>query len=261
MITFGGGPCAHFFRKPRDAAEIEEVETLCPPLCNDKVSAFVERRCVNRRVVIASLLPVTTILRAAISSAAVSPPPAALTPKDIDDLWRITAYLNSIHTMTARFRQSSSSGGTVTGSLWMARPGRMRFEYDPPSSILLLADRFYVYFVDKQLAQMSKVGLKSTPAWFLLRDPITFDDLVITRFERGASTLIVTVVEPTEPDNGSLTIVFSDQPLALLQWTIVDPQRKTTTVSISSAQFGVVLDPELFVYQDPFAGGRRPYQP
>jgi len=143
----------------------------------------------------------------------------------------------------------------------MARPGRMRFEYDPPSSILLLADRFYVYFVDKQLAQMSKVGLKSTPAWFLLRDPITFDDLVITRFERGASTLIVTVVEPTEPDNGSLTIVFSDQPLALLQWTIVDQQRKTTTVSISNAQFGVALDPQLFVYQDPFAGGRRPYQP
>jgi len=55
--------------------------------------------------------------------------------------------------------------------------------------------------------------------------------------------------------------VFSNQPLALLQWTIVDSQRKTTTVSISSAQFGVVLDPELFVYQDPFAGGRRPYQP
>ena len=143
----------------------------------------------------------------------------------------------------------------------MARPGRMRFEYDPPSSILLLADRFYVYFVDKQLAQMSKVGLKSTPAWFLLRDPITFDDLVITRFERGANTLMVTVVEPAEPDNGSLTIVFSNQPLARRQWTIVDPQRKTTTVSISSAQFGVVLDPELFVYQDPFAGGRRPYQP
>ena len=261
MITFGGGPCAHVFGQPRDPAEMEEIETLGPPLCNNRVLAVVERRCLSRRVVIASLLPAATILPAAFSSAAVSPPPAALTPKDIDDLPRITGYLNSIHTMTARFRQSSSSGGTVTGSLWMARPGRMRFEYDPPSSILLLADRFYVYFVDKQLAQMSKVGLKSTPAWFLLRDPITFDDLVITRFERGANTLMVTVVEPAEPDNGSLTIVFSNQPLALLQWTIVDPQRKTTTVSISSAQFGVVLDPELFVYQDPFAGGRRPYQP
>jgi outer membrane lipoprotein-sorting protein len=240
---------------------MEEGEILDVPLCQDRVPAFVERPCVSRRMVIASLLLATTIFQTAVSSAAVSPSPAALTQKDSDDIRRITAYLNSIHTMTARFRQSSGGGGTAVGSLWMARPGRMRFEYDPPSSILLLADRFYVYFVDKQLAQMSKVGLKSTPAWFLLRDPITFDDLIITRFERGANTLTITVVEPSEPDNGSLTMVFSNQPLALLQWTIVDQQRKTTTVSISNAQFGVALDPELFVYQDPFSAGRRSYQP
>jgi outer membrane lipoprotein-sorting protein len=198
----------------------------------------------------------------AFANAAASPPAAAaLSPRDLDDLRRITAYLNTIHTMTARFRHSSAGGGTVTGSLWMARPGRMRFEYDPPSPILLLADRFYVYFVDKQLAQMSKVGLKSTPAWFLLRDPITFDDLVIKRFERGANTLTITIVDPKEPDNGSLTIAFSNQPLALVQWTIVDQQHKTTTVSISNVQFGVALDPQLFVYQDPFAAGRHSHQP
>jgi outer membrane lipoprotein-sorting protein len=103
--------------------------------------------------------------------------------------------------------------------------------------------------------------LKSTPAWFLLRDPITFDELLITRFERGTNTLTVTIVEPADPDNGSLTMVFSSQPLALRQWTIVDQQRKMTTVSISDAQFGVALDPELFVYHDPFAAGRRQYQP
>jgi len=196
---------------------------------------------------------------AALSRAAVLPPPAVLTPQDAADLRRIAAYLNGIRTMTARFRQISS-GGVVSGSLWLARPGRMRFEYDPPSPILLIADRFYVYYVDKQLAEMSKVGLKSTPAWFLLRDPITFDDLIVTRFERGAG-LAVTVVEPAEPDNGSLTMVFSSEPSALRQWTIVDQQRKTTTVSISDAQFGVALDPELFVYQDPFDAGRRQHQP
>jgi outer membrane lipoprotein-sorting protein len=133
----------------------------------------------------------------------------------------------------------------------------MRFEYDPPSPILLIADRFYVYYVDKELVQMSKVGLKSTPAWLLLRDPITFDDLVVTRFERGANTLRVTVVENAEPDHGSLTMVFSSPPLALRQWTIVDQQRKATTVSLSNEQFGMALDPKLFVYQDPFAASRR----
>jgi outer membrane lipoprotein-sorting protein len=141
--------------------------------------------------------------------------------------------------------------------MWMERPGRMRFEYNPPSPILLIADRFYVYYVDKKLAEMSKVGLKSTPAWLLLRAPITFDDLIVTRFEHNGDVLRLTVVQRTDPDSGSLTMVFSDQPLALRQWTIVDAQQRTTTVSLSNEQFGMALDPTLFVYQDPFASSRR----
>jgi len=215
----------------------------------------------SRRTIVASGLAAATIPLAALSRAAVPPPQALLTPQDAADLRRIAAYLNGVHTMTARFRQISSGGGIASGSLWLARPGRMRFEYDLPSPILLIADQFYVYYVDKQLAEMSKVGLKSTPAWFLLRDPITFEDLIVTQFERGANGLAVTVAEPAEPDNGSLTMVFGNNPMALRQWTIVDQQRKTTTVSISDTQFGVALDPELFVYQDPFARGRRQLQP
>ena len=223
---------------------------------------MVEGRVVSRRILLASGVAILATLLVTASRAAVPPSPAAvLTPQDTDDLRRVAAYLNAIHTMTARFRQSSTGGGIATGSLWMARPGRMRFEYDPPSPILLIADRFYVYYVDKQLAQMSKVGLKSTPAWFLLRDPITFDDLLIKRFERGANTLTITLVDPKDPDNGSLTIEFNSQPLALRQWTIVDQQQKTTTVSISNVQLGAALDPELFVYKDPFAMGRRQSQP
>jgi outer membrane lipoprotein-sorting protein len=224
------------------------------PYSSDGASAL------SRRAILVSGVGAATMPLAALSRAAVLPPSAVLTPQDGADLRRIAAYLNGIRTMTARFRQISSSG-VASGSLWLARPGRMRFEYDPPSPILLIADRFYVYYVDKQLAEMSKVGLKSTPAWFLLRDPISFDDLIVTRFERGANGLAVTVVEPAEPDNGSLTMVFGSDPLALRQWTIIDQQRKTTTVSISDTQFGVALDPELFVYQDPFASGRRQSQP
>jgi outer membrane lipoprotein-sorting protein len=201
------------------------------------------------------------MLRAALADAAAPPAAAALTPQDAADLQRIAVYLNGIRTMYARFQQVSSQGATAKGQLWMARPGRMRFEYDPPSPIILLADMFYVYYVDKELAEMSKVGLKSTPAWLLLRDPITFSDLIVTRFEHGASALRITVVEKAEPDSGSLTMVFSDNPLALRQWSIVDQQRKATTVSLYDARFGMALDPKLFVYQDPYAASRRQYEP
>jgi outer membrane lipoprotein-sorting protein len=215
---------------------------------------------ISRRAVIATGLALGGTLLPALADAAVPPVAVALTPQDTADLQRVPAYLNSIRTMYARFQQLSSNGGTATGQLWMARPGRMRFEYDPPMQILLLADMFYVYFVDKELAEMSKVGLKSTPAWLLLRDPITFDDLVVTRFERSSNAFRFTVVKKDEPDNGSLTMVFSDRPLTLRQWSIVDQQRKTTTVSLYDERLGVALDPELFVYQDPYAASRRQYQ-
>jgi outer membrane lipoprotein-sorting protein len=214
---------------------------------------------VTRRGVIASALGLAALLVSPCADAEALPVAQPLTAQDAADLQRVAAYLNSIHTMYARFRQAASNGGIATGQLWMARPGRMRFEYDPPNQILLLADMFYVYYVDKELVQMSKVGLKSTPAWLLLRDPITFDDLIVTRFERGADTLRITVVEKAQPDNGSLTMVFSDNPLVLRQWSIVDQQRKTTTVSLYDERMDVALDPKLFVYQDPYAASRRQY--
>lgn len=215
---------------------------------------MMSRRAVIAAVMGASLLPARENVFA-------TPVAAPLTPQDTADLQRIAAYLNGIRTMYARFQQISGNGGTATGQLWMARPGRMRFEYDPPAQILLLADTFYVYYVDKELAQMSKTGLKSTPAWLLLRDPITFGDLIVTRFERGANALRITVVKQDEPEDGSLTMVFSDRPLTLRQWTIADQQHKTTTVSLYDERFGVALDPKLFVYQDPYAASRHQYEP
>ena len=220
-----------------------------------------EQGTVSRRALIAAGFALSAALRPTVSGAVAPPVAVALTPQDTADLQHIAAYLNGIRTMYARFQQTSAGNATATGQLWMSRPGRMRFEYDLPSPTLLLADRFYVYFVDKELAQMSKVGLKSTPAWLLLRDPITFSDLVVTRFERGANTMRVTVVEQNDPDIGSLTMVFSDRPLALRQWSIVDQQRKTITVSLYNEQFNMALDPNLFVYQDPYAASRRQSEP
>jgi outer membrane lipoprotein-sorting protein len=212
---------------------------------------------IGRRALLAAGLALTLLALPVAARADALPQPAVLTAQDQADLQRIAAYLNSIGTMTARFHQYSANGGTAKGWLWMERPGRMRFQYDPPTPILLLADRFYVYYVDTQLAEMSKVGLKFTPAWFLLRVPISFNDLIVTRFERGDNSLRITVVDPNALDNGSLTMNFSDNPLALQQWTIVDQQHHVTTVSLSQQQFGMALDPNLFVYRNPYASTQR----
>jgi outer membrane lipoprotein-sorting protein len=190
--------------------------------------------------------------------ATAAPVPAALTAQDTLELQRIAAYLNGIRTMTARFQQVANNGAASTGQLWVARPGRMRFEYDPPNPITLLADATSVYYWDKQLNQVSKYELRSTPAWFFLRDPISFGaDIVVTRFEHAGNVVRVTVVESAQSDAGSLTLVLSENPLALRQWIVVDQQAKTTSVTLSGLQFGMALDPKLFQYQYLFTGSNR----
>ena len=195
-------------------------------------------------------------LGAAVARAA--PAPAPLTPQDTLELQRIAAYLNGIRTMTASFQQLASNGVLSTGHLWVARPGRMRFEYDAPNQITLLADATSVYYWDKQLGQTSKYDLRQTPAWFFLRDPIDFgNDVIVTRFERRDGAVYVTVVESANPNVGSLTLVFTGNPPVLRQWTVLDQQNKTTTVTLSGLQFGMALDPRLFQYQSLFNGVNR----
>jgi outer membrane lipoprotein-sorting protein len=198
------------------------------------------------------------LLSMATNAALAAPVPAVLSAQDTLELQRIAAYLNGIRTMTARFQQIANNGGLSTGQVWVARPGRMRFEYEPPNPITLLADSTSVYYWDKQLNQTSKYDLRSTPAWFFLRDPISFGaDVIVTRFEHAGAVARVTVVETEQPDAGSLTLVLSENPLTLRQWTVVDQQAKTTTVTLSGLQFGMALDPKLFQYQYLFTGSNR----
>jgi outer membrane lipoprotein-sorting protein len=212
----------------------------------------------NRFLHCCRALGAALLLSMAANAALAAPAPAALSPQDTLELQRIAAYLNGIRTMTARFQQIANNGGLSTGQVWVARPGRMRFEYEPPNAITLLADSTSVYYWDKQLNQTSKYDLRSTPAWFFLRDPISFGaDVIVTRFEHAGAVARVTVVETEQPDAGSLTLVLSENPLTLRQWTVVDQQAKTTTVTLSSLQFGMALDPKLFQYQYIFTGSNR----
>jgi outer membrane lipoprotein-sorting protein len=199
------------------------------------------------------------LILAPAAALAAGPAPAALTPQDSAELPKIAAYLNGIRTMTARFQQTADNGAVSTGKLWVARPGRMRFESDAPNPIRLLADSTNVYYWDAELKQASKYELRSTPAWFLLRDSISFGgDVTVTAFQRaGGNTTGVTVVESAQPDAGSLTLVFTENPLVLRQWIVVDQQGKTTTVTLSDLQFGMALDPSLFQYQTLFTGPAR----
>jgi outer membrane lipoprotein-sorting protein len=183
---------------------------------------------------------------------AAAPRAAALSADDRGQVQRVEQYLNGIHSLSARFQQYAADGGTASGQLIVARPGHMRFEYDKPSPILLLADGTWVVYIDNQLKQVSYLPIGSTPAWFLLRDTISLTDgVTITKFERGPGALRITLVENKSPENGTLTLTFGEKPFDLKQWTIVDQQGKATTVVLSDARYGVPVDSKAFTFVDP----------
>ena len=202
------------------------------------------------------------VLLAAVAAAgpglAAAPEPARLTPQERALVGRIEAYFNGVRTMRARFLQAASTGETAEGSVVLQRPGRMRIEYDPPVPVLIVADGTWLIYHDRKLNQISYLPLGSTPAGILVEDKIDLDGggLTITDFSRAAGVIRVTVVRTASPADGSLTLAFSEAPLELKQWRVVDAQGVATTVSLSEIETGIRLEPELFRFIDP--RGRPP---
>ncbi len=102
-------------------------------------------------------------------------------------------------------------------------------------------------FHDASLQQTSNIPLSRTPLGILLADHVTLSGAVtVTGIQRQPGQLQVTVVRTESPGDGSLTLIFSDQPLALRQWTVVDAQRRETHVTLDNIQLGGTYDPLLF---------------
>ena len=173
-------------------------------------------------------------------------------PQDAADLARIEAYLNGIRTLKAHFLQVAPDGAMSQGTAWLDRPGRMRFEYDPPAPFLLVAAHGNLVFEDRSIEQISNVPLSLTPLGILLADHVSLSgDVRVTGFRRLPGQLEVTLVRSGSPQDGSLTLLFTDSPLALRQWTVVDAQRRETRVTLYNVEQGVSLDPKLFQFDDP----------
>jgi outer membrane lipoprotein-sorting protein len=168
------------------------------------------------------------------------------------DIARAQQYLNGIHTLYSRFEQVADDGGIANGTIYLERPGRMRIVYDPPSPILIVATEGQIYYYDSKLDQVSRTYVTDTPAWFLLRDPITLSgDITVTAFQHAADALRLTILETKNPGLGEVTIVLADHPLELRQWSVLDAQRKRVTVTLENPQFDVALNPNLFYWTDP----------
>jgi outer membrane lipoprotein-sorting protein len=171
----------------------------------------------------------------------------SLSEQDRADLVRIEQYFNSFQTLRARFQQYAVDSGTSTGNIYLRRPGRLRVEYDPPVPVVIVADGILVSYYDKDLDQVDQLPLKSSPVWFLLEKNVEFDEHVtITAIERDASSLRVSMHQTDDPDVGRVTLIFTDNPLELRQWTVIDAQGTEVRVGLEQVALGGALANELF---------------
>jgi outer membrane lipoprotein-sorting protein len=194
-----------------------------------------------RRTLMLSLLP------GLMAASAVAQTRFAPTPQDRSDEARIEAYLNGLKTLQAHFLQVAPDGQISQGTVWLDRPGRMRFQYDPPAPFLLVASHGLLVFHDSKLAQTSNIPLGRTPLGILLADRVSLSgDVTVTAVQRLPGQLQLSLVRTGSPGDGSLTLVFADNPLALRQWTVVDAQQQETRVTLYNVELGGTPDPRLF---------------
>jgi outer membrane lipoprotein-sorting protein len=167
------------------------------------------------------------------------------------DLQRIEIYLNEMKTLRAEFLQVSSNGAVATGKLLMQRPGKIRFEYDPPSPIMLISDGYFLRYIDKDLEQVTHIWLEDTPIGFLLDDNLKLSGgITVTKFKKNANLLTITLAKSKKPEKGTVSIIFSDKPLALEKWVIKDAQGITTTITLNNRERPLKIDPRLFELTD-----------
>jgi outer membrane lipoprotein-sorting protein len=174
------------------------------------------------------------------------------TPQDRADLARVEAYLDTLRALKARFMQVAPNGALAQGTAWLDRPGRMRFQYDPPSPLLLVAGHGLVVFHDKSLNQTSNIPLSRTPLGILLADRVRLEgDVTVTGMQRLPGQLQVSLVRTASPGDGTLTLIFADNPLTLRQWTVLDAQQQETRVTLYNVETGGRFDQKLFEFIDP----------
>ena len=160
----------------------------------------------------------------------------------------ISRYLNGLQTATSDFTQINPDGSLSTGRLMIHRPGRVRFEYDPPDQSLVLAAGGSVNIFDaRSNLGPSVYPLARTPLNLILAAQVdlTRARMVVDHYADGPTTVVV-AQDPDHPEYGNIRLVFSADPTELRQWIVTDDMGRETTVILGDLRRGTSLAPTLF---------------
>lgn len=184
---------------------------------------------------------------------------ASLSADDRALVEKAVAYLQTLNSVKGRFSQTDARGRTAGGDFSLKRPGKVRFDYDPPNELLVVSDGGRLMVHDKRLKTFNAYPLNMSPLSLFLAREIRLDrGVVITDVRRYADGFSITARDKGKETAGQITLVFGDSPMTLREWTVIDGQGQKTRVALSGLR-SASLDNALFVLRDPrpTAGGKR----
>lgn len=163
-------------------------------------------------------------------------------------LGTISDYLNGLKLAQAEFTQINDDGTISTGRIYIKRPGKIRFEYNPPESALVVASAGEVAIVDAKSNQPPETyPLKRTPLGIILQDQVDLDRAeMVTGHAYDGTATTVTAQDPEHPEYGNIQLKFTGDPVELRQWIINDDAGGQTTVILGALDKPQSLSNDLF---------------
>lgn len=163
----------------------------------------------------------------------------------------VAAALTKVKTAQGDFTQMSADYSVTSGTFALRRPGRVRFDYNDPTPVLIVANGTTVAIQDSDLETTDRVPLGSTPLEILLADTLDFEtETTVVDVARYDGMLGVTVEDPDGEMDGTLTLLFRDTDRELLGWRTIDGAGGITSVELSDVEYGKRINPRLFIMDD-----------
>ncbi len=173
-------------------------------------------------------------------------PLPALAAADPSAAQRIADHFSSVKTMMGEFVQFGPRGEQTGGKFFIQRPGKLRFNYEKPSPMRVIADGKNVVIGNVKLKTWDLYPLSKTPLSLLLSDKIDLGNKMVRDVKQEADLTTIVLGDKTIFGDSTITLMFDPKTFDLRQWTITDVQAKDTSVMIFNVQNGVELDPSVF---------------
>lgn len=167
------------------------------------------------------------------------------------DLAQIDGSLNNTGSFQGRFTQYGSDGSVANGTVYIQRPGKVRFEYDDPNPLLIVSDGVTLVQQDRALETFDRVPLSATPLNYFLKENVNLAaDTEVVALQKLPREWRVSAKDGSGDVAGVITLVLDANNLALRQWIITDEFGGQTRVELSNLQYNQRVDPRLFILRD-----------